>query len=416
MNFILELYRNTLILDNCSDNYPTLASKWVPRENSSLNKKYKITEKLLQKIYNKDKIKSSDYKKFRLFINNITNKLSIIEQYMCSNDWDNIEIKNIPSKALIKYMKAFKYINNDGTIRQPTKEDRLRFRERILNELNKSKTNPSNSKINTKTLMPYELVSPFLTFSSLSYEDSTYYDSLWNKFTYDFKNNLQSNIKPGLCIADVSGSMSGLPLHVCISLSLLLSSELTEGPLKNKIITFSEVPQWHTITGNTLQDKVNSLKSAHWGAYTNFGAVMDLILNTAIDNKLTELPDTLYVFTDMQWDAAHANNNMYNYNTFYTSKKDDKFLTGFESIQNAYSKAGYKMPHIVFWNLRATNNFNNSSDQKGTTMMSGFSSNMFKAFLDGKFIPENTPWDTLKDILNSDRYTYLDDIIDKYYQ
>ena len=25
---------------------------------------------------------------------------------MCANEWDNIEVKNIPSKALIKYIKA----------------------------------------------------------------------------------------------------------------------------------------------------------------------------------------------------------------------------------------------------------------------------------------------------------------------
>ena len=92
------------------------------------------------------------------------------------------------------------------------------------------------------------------------------------------------------------------------------------------------------------------------------------------------------------------------------------FLTGFETIEKKYNDAGYTMPHIVFWNLRGTDNFNNKSDQKGTTMMSGFSSNMFKLFLEGSFKPENTPWDTLKDKLNTDRYSYLNDIIDKHYK
>jgi hypothetical protein len=415
MNFILDLYKNTLLLDDCIElvNYPSLASKWAPRESSSLNKKYFMTNKLTEKIYGC--VCSKNLKKYRNLIKNISDKLSILEKLMCSNEWDNIEVKNIPSKALIKYMKALKYINKDGTIRQPTKEDRLRLRERILEELNKCKTNPSESRINTKTLMPYELVSPLL--NNTYNIDIEHYNSLWEKYVYDFRNNLSSNIKSGLCIADVSGSMSGLPLEVCISLSLLLS-DLIEGPLKNKVITFSNNPTWHTITGNNLQEKVNNLKMAHWEQGTNFGKALDLILNTAkqYNLKQSELPEQLYVFSDMQWDSAIKNNKIdYNHKAYYTSQIGDKFITGYDSINKSFTDAGYKMPHIVFWNLRTTNNYNNKPNQIGTTMMSGFSANMFKSFLEGTFILDSTPWDTLQDILNSDRYTYLDNIIDKHY-
>lgn len=411
MNYILDLYKNTLLMDNCEElvDFPSLACKWVPRENSILNKKYLISYKLTEKIYGT--VTPLNLKKFRILIKDISNRTFVLEKLMCGNEWDNIEVKNIPSKALIKYMRAFKYINKDGTIREPKKEDRLRLRERILEELKNCKSNPEICRINTKTLMPYEIVSPFI---DLSYKynnvDIEYYNNLWDKYVYDFRKNLSSNIKPGLCVADVSGSMSGLPINVCISLSLLLS-DIIEGPLKNKIITFSNNPKWHNIEGNNLEEKVLNLKGAHWEQGTNFGKVMDLILKTAKLHKLKqkELPEIIYIFSDMQWEQATNNN------TYYKSIVNDKFLTGYESIEKSYIDAGYTMPHLVFWNLRATNNYNNKSNQKGTTMMSGFSANMFKLFLDGTFIPQSTPWDTLKDILDSERYNYLDDIIDKHY-
>ena len=373
------------------------------------------------KLY--DTNKSFRLKQYRKLLNKVSEKLNILEQYMCANEWDNIEVKNIPSKALIKYMKALKYINKDGTIRTPSKEDRLRLRDRILEELNKCSIDPSTSKINVATLMPYELVSPFITYySTQENRDLSSYNSLWDKYVYDFKKNLSNSIKPGLCIADVSGSMSGIPLQVCISLSLLLS-ELIDGPLKNKVITFSEKPTWHEIKGYNLEEKVKNMCSAKWGGSTNFGKVLDLILKTAISNNLdsTELPGILYVFSDMQWDDAAGvpcldNPTISNPYTSYCYKESDNFLTGYDSIKDKYNNAGYIMPHIVFWNLRGTDNFNNKSNQPGTTMMSGFSSNMFKLFLEGVFKPENTPWDTLKEKLESDRYTYLDNIIDKHYK
>ena len=118
MEFILDLYKNTLLLDNCSElvDYPTLASKWAPRENSSLNKTYKMAHKLTNKLCNNYTVNSHKLRAYRNLLNDVSEKLNILEKYMCANDWDGIEVKNIPSKALIKYIKALKYINKDGII------------------------------------------------------------------------------------------------------------------------------------------------------------------------------------------------------------------------------------------------------------------------------------------------------------
>ena len=73
------------------------------------------------------------------------------------------------------------------------------------------------------------------------------------------------------------------------------------------------------------------------------------------------------------------------------------------------------MPHIIFWNLRGdTSGYVNKSNQTGTTMMSGFGASSFKAFMSGTFKIENTPWDTLKDMLDCERLRKLDKILNIY--
>ena len=62
---------------------------------------------------------------------------------------------------------------------------------------------------------------------------------------------------------------------------------------------------------------------------------------------------------------------------------------------------------LYFGIVRHTDTFNNKSNQLNTKIMSGFSPNLFKQFMNGNFI-ETTPWTTLKDLLESDRYKCLD--------
>ncbi len=93
----------------------------------------------------------------------------------------------------------------------------------------------------------------------------------------------------------------------------------------------------------------------------------------------------------------------------------DKFLTGFEHLENKFILNGYNMPAIIFWNLRGdTRGYVNKSNQKGTTTLSGFSPSLFKSFMSGNFNIENTPWDTLKDLIDSDRLKKLDKIFNIY--
>ena len=73
------------------------------------------------------------------------------------------------------------------------------------------------------------------------------------------------------------------------------------------------------------------------------------------------------------------------------------------------------MPHLLFWNFRDTKTSICKNSTRGVTKLAGFSPNLFKAFSSGNFDVNNSTWDTLKDLLNSERYEKLNNIIDEYY-
>ena len=66
-------------------------------------------------------------------------------------------------------------------------------------------------------------------------------------------------------------------------------------------------------------------------------------------------------------------------------------------ISRKYTKMGYRMPKIIFWNL-ASRNKNNPVrfDQEGTALVSGFSPSIMTAILGGK---EFTPYSIMMDAL-----------------
>lgn len=399
---IIDYYLNCLKKDIRSD-YPSLAVKWIPRE----KKKYhNMACDLVNTLFSDNMEKNRKFKNYRKLIKVLSDKMVIIEQLMTQNRWDEIEVKNIPSRALKKYLYAFKNENkSDGTIRHPDDVKRMELRKKILYELNKS---VETSRLNVTALQPYEIVQSVISNRNLTHSEEENIIGMWNKYSYEFKKKLEEDsiLKENLnmiILADVSGSMTGTPMEACISLSLLLT-DILDGVWKNKILTFETNPKWHNIPENlNIVKKIEFLKNAPWGGSTNIGKALDMILNVAVKNKLSsdDMPKKMVIFSDMQFDVA----------TDY----DDQFRTGFEFLENKFKKNGYDLPHIIFWNLRGdTNGYNNMTNQKGTTMLSGFGPASFKSFLNGDFDIDNSPWQTLKNLLDSSRLNKLDCIIDKY--
>ena len=130
------------------------------------------------------------------------------------------------------------------------------------------------------------------------------------------------------------------------------------------------------------------------GGSTNFQATFDLILNTAIRNKLSQsdLPDIVLCVSDMEFNLAESQG-------YY----DNGRKTNFEAIKQKFEAAGYTVPQLVFWNVqsRSDNNVPVKCDENGVALVSGFSPSIMKMILSSE---DMTPETLMLDTLNSERY------------
>ena len=396
---IVNYYIKCIIKDKYAV-LPSLAVKWIPRENKTHDL---LAKNIATTLFIDPEPLHKKMKKYRILIGGIMKKIVVIDKLMAEGRWDEIELKNIPSKALMKFLYAFK--NEDkatGTIRHPDDEKRMILRQKILEGFEKS---PEESKINIKGLQPYEITKEVIN-SDLTEEQKKDIVVMWNKFEYEWNKDM-SDMKEGkddlVIMSDVSYSMSGIAMEACIALSLLFANKLKK-PWKNKVLTFDTEPAWFDIPEHMdIVQKIKHLLKAPWGGSTNIGLALDRMLDIAVKNKIKpeDMPSKLLILSDMQFDRA--------------CKPGDTFLTGYELIESKYKKSGLAMPHIIFWNLRGnTKGYVNKTNQAGTTMLSGFGASTFKKFMSGDFDINNTPWDTLKDILMSNRLSKLNKIIELY--
>ena len=345
----------------------SLAGKWAPTERTHFdhNTNGRLAQRLAQLMFPYSLTPNKDY---RLMITKLRNHLKVVETLMCAGEWDKIDYEKVPSRTMMLNRAAFK------------KHDEERFGE-YLKKLAQGK-----AKVNAKGVQIHELTQRLMTDRDQVLESQI--DTIISK--------LKESGDLGKCIAisDVSGSMSGIPIQVSIALGLVVS-ELAHPAFRNHLLTFSENPEWHKVVGRTYYDKLQSISNMNWGGSTNFESVFELILSRAVANKVPqeEMPTTLFVFSDMQFNEACSK---------------PSYGTLFETYKIKFQENGYNMPQIVFWNLRAdTVGFPiASANEPNVAMISGFSSDLLKVFMVGKPL---TPLAILDLILDS--YPITEDMI-----
>jgi len=323
----------------------SMAAKWAPTEGCSFDKKIKAAHEVA-------KILGWNMKTYRKNLSKLRAYLDILERHESFKEWDKINFEHVPATAMKKQKKAFQ----------------KHCSEQFANYL--AKVMAGKAKMHTKGVQPHDLVSPYMNAPAAI---DPVIEAQWSSLISGIKS--AGLFKDAVAVCDVSGSMSGIPMQVAIALGIVVS-EMTVEPFNKKIITFSAVPTWHTITGNTLRDKVHSLARAAWEMNTDFIAVFKMLLTEAKTYRLSpeQMIKKIFVFTDMQFDAATSG---------------PRYMTGFNLIKKMYEEAGYVMPTIVFWNLRDTRvSFPVQKDTPNVALMSGFSSEMLKVFLeDGEMTP-----------------------------
>jgi hypothetical protein len=188
--------------------------------------------------------------------------------------------------------------------------------------------------------------------------------------------------KNAIVVADVSGSMTGDPMAVSVSLALYFA-ERNKGAFKDHFITFSGNPTLQKINGTTLRDKINSIERAEWEYDTNLYKVFECVANAATGAE--DLPETIYIISDMEFDQAVSGK------------------TNFQAIDELFKAKELKRPNLVFWNVNARNKqVPVDQNENGVTLVSGLSPSTFKLAVENL-----SPAELVMQVVNSDRYATI---------
>jgi len=317
----------------------SLCSKWVINPND--NNVIKIARYLF------DDINKYQEKYRKEYIRPLRTRLNLIETKLCNKDYENIDYTKIPAKALSIYTKAFK------------KHDTDKYNEYLENVAN------NKCKMKITGLLPYEIIKKYIK-QGLTEIDNVL-ELQWKSYIDTYKNKIFENIIP---IVDVSGSMLSSsknikPIHVSIAMGLLLA-EINSGELHNKIMTFSEMPRFFTIEGETLMDKIKNILTAPFGFNTNFIAVANLLINLNISYK------KIICFTDMQFDTAH------------NGGRENRTIQDIHNIfMNIFKENNKEEPSLIYWNLNGEyDNYPINNNLKNTSIISGFSEQLLNIVLE----------------------------------
>ncbi|KAI9168712.1 hypothetical protein LWI28_000965 [Acer negundo] len=342
----------------------SFAAKWCPSLDSSYDLTTLICESIAKKVFPRENYPEYEEIEEDHYTYRVRNRLrkqvlvplrrvlELPEAYMSANKWDLLPYNRVHSVAMEIYKDKF------------LKHDEERFNE-FLGQVKEGK-----AKIAAGALLPHRII------NSLRDGDGGQVAELqWKRMVDDLKK--EGSLSNCMAVCDVSGSMGGIPLEVSVALGILVS-ELSEDPWKGKLITFSERPELQNVEGDDLNTKTKFVENMNWDMNTDFQKVFDRILEVAVEGNLNpeQMIKRLFVFSDMEFDRASIN----------------PWETDYQAIVRKYTENGYGsvVPQIVFWKLRHSRATPVTRKQQGVALVSGFSKNMIKMFLnnDGEINPE----------------------------
>ena len=345
----------------------SLLAKWLP----SVNASNADTVAMAKKIARSMKMTDRDYRKA---VVKLRAKIRIIENNLREKDY-TFDYSKQPSKAMFKYRAAF------------IRNDRERYGEFI------NKVTKGEAKLNAKTVMPYELVDPYLTggwwsgrtyMRDISDEEKRVLNATWESMP-DFGGDQNA-----IAVVDTSGSMyctaNPRPASVALSLGLYFA-ERNKGIFHNHFIEFSHDAKLIEIKGKTFADRLRYIASFNEIADTNIEAVFDLILRAAVKHNIPpkDMPAALYIISDMEFNRCVTNAG----------------LTNFENAKRKYNARGYKLPDVVFWNVQSRNKQQPvSMNEQGVALISGCTPRLFSMVAGGKI----DPYTFMMEIVGSERY------------
>lgn len=377
----LEEVKRQLALDvQCKT--PSLLAKWLPSENASSMETKRIAHEVRRFL-------GMSHKEYRQILSALRKRINVLERLMSANKWDEIEFDKIPSKAGLVYKNAF-------------------ARRDIIAKKYETFAKSENTKVNAKTLFPYEVVAKAIQKCDWRYEsklsdtDRAMIEKYWNNLP-DYLNGEPCSM---MCVVDTSGSMTGheanAPLNIACSLGIYCA-ERVGGPFKDHYISFSSEPQLIKIEGVDFVDKVCRIYRTNLCENTDLVKTFDMLKQIALTPGVNkeDIPKTLVVISDMQIDCSGTSNWTRGHYERVNQWTTENTATEMEKLREEWAECGLTLPKLVYWNVNASKN-TILDDGPDVSFVSGASPIIFQQVLTGK-----TGYDLMMDKLMSERYAAI---------
>lgn len=348
----------------------SLLAKWLPSVKATNDDKRELARKIRCALGISEKV-------YRKTLSKLRRATNVVEIDMSENKWESIVYENVPSRANLNYANAFQ------------RHDKVRYNEFIL------KVSNGEAKMNASTLYPSDIVHKYLADYSIWNHSCLFFDDKYEALWKNLKD--VEGLEDTIVVCDTSGSMGQCAGNsdvtaeeIARSLAIYFSERL-HGEFKDKIIAFSRRPFLIDLSDRpTLYSKLTEIEECCIVDDTNIKAVFDLILQTAIKTKSVDIPKTILIISDMEFNQGTTN------------------MPLIKEIEEEYNKAGYSLPKLVFWNiLSRTNAVPLKKNDKGVILISGFSPSVMDMVLSG----ETDPYKALVSVLNKPRYDVIEKII-----
>ncbi|CAM6096645.1 unnamed protein product [Calypogeia fissa] len=358
----------------------SLAAKWVPSLGSSNDLRTLLCYAVATRIFPKEdysQYEKMDDHEYGFAVRDRLRKevlvplrkaLDLPEVYMSAQKWGEVNYRRVASVAMSNYKNLF------------LKHDEERFNQYL------GAVKSGEEKVAAGALLPHDVLLQAVKEGNSQLAEVA--ELQWKRMVEDLKEH--GKLSNCIAVCDVSGSMTGIPMEVCIALGMLLS-DLSEEPWKGHVITFSQNPEIHFIAGETLKEKYMFTKQMDWGMNTDLQRVFDKIVAVAKLNKLApeKMIKRLFIFSDMEFDQASST----------------PWETDYDAISRKFKSAGFGAPpDIVFWNLRSSQSIPALKSQHGVALVSGFSKNILKIFLEDGAID---PLKAMNDAIRGEEYSKL---------
>ena len=364
----MKIMKDQLELDvQCKT--PSLLAKWMKSENTSSRDSQRLGDVTRRYL-------GMSHKQYRKTLSILRARINVLERLMSEGRWDEIEFDKIPSKAGMKYKNAF------------ARHDLERAKnENVQTYADFAKD--TTKKVNASVLNPVDIADQIFKYNGWGYRSNPSETDrlMWQKYWDNQKDYYNGRQENGIAIVDVSGSMSGQPMNAAVSMGAYIA-ERGKGPFKDHFITFSSNPALVRFDGVDIYDKFQRARQADWGGSTNIEATFDMMLNVARQNHVpaSDMPQTLYIFSDMEFNACMSCGSRSTDRWGYGSRingGEAGVNTLLEGIAQKWARYGYELPRVIFWNLDARQD-NIPALGGRFSYISGFSMNMIEQVLSGE--------------------------------